>query len=91
MGVSGGRDSSYLLYYLTKILDLKVLAFSADHGLLPEQTKINIERMVDKLGVDLIIERHNYLKNCFSSHVRAWIRRPDIGMAGVLCTGCRMG
>jgi len=91
LGVSGGRDSSYLLYYLTNVLDLRVLAFSADNGLIPDQTIKNIERMVDKLGVDLLMTRHDYLKKCFRSHFSAWIHRPTVGMAGVLCTGCRIG
>ena len=47
MGVSGGRDSSYALYYLVKVLNLKVLAYTADHGYVPEPAKDNIKRQTD--------------------------------------------
>jgi predicted PP-loop superfamily ATPase len=38
IGLSGGRDSSYLIYYLVKRLNLNVLAYSIDNGFIPEQT-----------------------------------------------------
>jgi len=51
LGLSGGRDSSYLLYYLVKVMDMKVLAYSVDHGFVPEQTKLNLKNMTDILIV----------------------------------------
>jgi tRNA(Ile)-lysidine synthase TilS/MesJ len=64
VGVSGGRDSSYLLYYLVKKLNLRVLAYSVDNGFIPEQTKLNMENMCKILNTELIIEEHDYLKKC---------------------------
>ena len=61
LGFSGGRDSTYLLYILTKKLGLNVLAYSADHGYVPEQTILNMKRATDKLNVKLVIDKHDFL------------------------------
>ena len=50
LGFSGGRDSTYLLYILTKELGLNVLCYSADHGYVPEQTILNMKRATDKVN-----------------------------------------
>ena len=89
VGLSGGRDSSYLLYCLVKVLNLRVLAYSIDHGFIPEQTKLNIKNMTDILNVKLVIEEHDYLKKCLKHHILSWIHKPSPAMVGVLCTGCR--
>jgi len=91
LGLSGGRDSSFLLYYLVKYLNLKVLAYSVDHGFIPEQTKQNMKNMTDILNVKLIIEEHNYLKKCIKHHILSWLYKPSPAMIGMLCTGCRIG
>ena len=69
LALSGGRDSSYLLYYLVKVLNFRVLAYSVDHGFIPEQTKINIKNMTDILNVKLVIEKQVYLKKCLKHHI----------------------
>ena len=89
LGLSGGRDSSYLLYYLVKVLNLRVLAYSVDHGFIPEQTKLNMKNMTDILKVKLVIEKHDYLKKSLKHHILSWMHRPSAAMVGVLCTGCR--
>ncbi|MBC2708245.1 MAG: hypothetical protein HF975_16620 [ANME-2 cluster archaeon] len=55
LSFSGGRDSSFLLYYRVKILGLRVLAYSTDNGFIPEQTKQNIKMSTDILNVKLVI------------------------------------
>lgn len=91
LGLSGGRDSSYLLYYLVKVLNLRVLAYSVDNGFILEQTKLNMKYMTDILNVKLIIEEHDYLKKCLKHHILSWMHSPSPAMVGVLCTGCRLG
>ncbi|MBN1467333.1 MAG: hypothetical protein JW924_01315 [Fusobacteriaceae bacterium] len=89
LALSGGRDSSYMLYYLVKILNLKVLAYSVDHGFIPEQTKLNMKNMTDILNVKLVIEEHDFLKKVLKHHILSWMHKPSPAMVGVLCTGCR--
>lgn len=91
VGFSGGRDSSYLLYYLSKILNFNVLAYSVDNGFMPEQTKSNIKKIPDKLSLNLVVEKHDYQKNCFRHHLNAWMQKPSPSMINMLCTGCRLG
>ena len=53
MGMSGGADSSYLLYIAKEKLELRPLVFSVDTGWNTQLAVNNIEKMVDKLGLDL--------------------------------------
>ena len=89
LGLSGGRDSSYLLFYLVKVLNLRVLAYSFDHGFIPEQTKLNMKNMTDILNVKLVIEKNDSLKKCLKHHILSWLHKPSPAMVGLLCTGCR--
>ena len=53
LGMSGGIDSSYLLYLATEKLGLKPLVFHVDAGWNSQIAVNNIERLVDGLGLDL--------------------------------------
>lgn len=53
MGMSGGIDSSYLLYLAVEKLGLRPLVFHVDAGWNSQIAVNNIEMMVDKLGLDL--------------------------------------
>jgi len=53
MGISGGVDSSYLAYYATKVLGLRVLLVHVDSGWNSELAVKNIENIVKKLNLDL--------------------------------------
>ena len=90
VGLSGGRDSSYLLYYFVKVLGFRIVAYCADNGFIPEQTKLNMKNMTDLLDVELVIEEHDYQTRCIKQHIGAWMKRPSPGMVGMLCTGCRL-
>lgn len=57
--LSGGKDSSFLLYLLTKIYNLKVLALHVDHGYGYEDISAEAIRITQNLGVDLKIIRPN--------------------------------
>jgi len=56
IGMSGGIDSSYLLYLAVKKLGLRPLVFHVDAGWNSDTAVHNIEVLVDKLGVDLYTE-----------------------------------
>lgn len=45
--LTGGKDSSFALYYLTKILGLKVLCVTWDNGLIRESAWKNMQNCVD--------------------------------------------
>ena len=56
IGMSGGIDSSYLLYLAVKKLALRPLVFHVDAGWNSQQAVHNIEVIVDKLELDLYTE-----------------------------------
>ena len=52
VGISGGKDSSYVVYQLKNKYGLKILTFTFDNGFLTDYAKKNIELLVQKLKVD---------------------------------------
>lgn len=52
--ISGGKDSTYLLWLLSHKYKLKCLAFFVDKKILPSLAKENIDRTVEALHVDLL-------------------------------------
>ena len=60
MGMSGGIDSSYLLHKIVTVYGLKPLVFHVDAGWNSQLAVNNIQRIVDKLGLDLYTEVINW-------------------------------
>ncbi len=57
---SGGKDSTFTLYYIVKELGLKPLVVSFDHGFYRPRTLENNERTMRKLGVDFMKFRSDW-------------------------------
>lgn len=89
VGVSGGRDSSYLLHLLKAELGLNVVALFVDHGLVPDVMRENVRGMTSALGVPLVEHRHERLTRCFPSQYAAWLRDPRPHTVSTLCMGCK--
>ena len=60
MGMSGGIDSSYLLFKMVSDFGLRPLVFHVDAGWNSQIAVNNIERLVDGLGLDLYTEVINW-------------------------------
>ncbi len=60
IGMSGGIDSSYLLYKMVTEFGLRPLVFHVDAGWNSQIAVNNIEKLVDGLGVDLYTEVINW-------------------------------
>ncbi len=56
IGVSGGVDSTYLAYYVKRVLGLNPLAVHVDNGWDSELAVTNIERTLSALNIDLYTE-----------------------------------
>ncbi len=81
---SGGKDSTFTLWYLVTQLKLKPLVIQFDHGFLRDGVKANNERTFKALGVDVLSFRPNWhlVKRVM---LEALIRRGDF------CWHCHTG
>lgn len=91
VGISGGRDSAYVLYYLARVAKLKVLGYFFDNGLVPDIARENLKSMTDALGVELVVDRSSPLPKCLKNNFEAWIRRPCLPFILLTCTICNGG
>lgn len=80
IGVSGGRDSSYLTYIAKEKLGLRPLLFHVDAGWNTDQAVGNIEKLVEGLGLDLYTEVINWeeMKDLQVSLLKSQIPHLDI-------------
>ena len=88
--VSGGRDSTFTLYELVEVYDMKVLAYNYDNGFVSEQAKLNLKEITDATGVDLVTIKHDQTKY-FRNNLIALSKKVSPAMVPTLCLGCRYG
>ncbi len=86
---SGGRDSTYVLHYVKKVLKLNPITFTYDWGMVTDLARRNIARVCGKLGVENIIvsadikRKRNYIKK----NIEAWLKKPALGMIPLFMAG----
>ena len=80
VGVSGGRDSSYCLYYVKEVMGLRPLAVHFDNGWDSEVAKTNISRLCDALDVELhtVIMDWPESRELTNANIRACVPYIDI-------------
>jgi amino acid adenylation domain-containing protein len=76
--LSGGKDSTYMLYQLCG-LGLKPLVFTLDNGFISEAAKANIRRVVQALGVELVIGGTPHMNEIFVDSLKRFAN---------VCNGC---
>ncbi len=91
VGLSGGRDSSYLLLKLVKDYGMKVLAVNYENPFTVPQAKANIENIIKALNVDVVRfqDRNDRHKNVCRDTVTAWFKRPSPALIPIVCIGCK--
>jgi N-acetyl sugar amidotransferase len=79
IGLSGGLDSSYVAYIVKEVMGLRPLLFHVDAGWNTEQAVNNIEKLVNKLNIDLYTEVINWeeMKDLHLSFLRSQIPDQD--------------
>lgn len=72
VGVSGGKDSTYVAYYLQKEYGLKILGVNYDIGYRSEYALRNLDTLVNRLDIDLVTLRPNpgFLHRLFANFLR---------------------
>lgn len=80
MGLSGGVDSSYLSYFVTKVLELRPLVVHVDSGWNSELAVSNIQNIVQKLKIDLhtLVIDWDEIKDIQLAFLRASIANLDV-------------
>jgi hypothetical protein len=89
VGVSGGRDSTYALHYIKKVLKLNPAAYTYDWGLVTDLARRNISRICGKLGVEHILVSADIRKkrDFIRKNVEAWLRKPELGIIPLFMAG----
>jgi hypothetical protein len=91
VGVSGGRDSAYVLLKLVKDYGMRVLAVNYENPFTVPLAKHNIENMVNTLGTDLIHygDKRDRHRRAFLEALAAWTRKPSPALIPIMCIGCK--
>lgn len=89
--ISGGRDSAFVLYNVSKVFNLNVLAVNFDSGLSDKQAVLNMKNAVNQLkNVDFISikSKRNIRKKILKEHIKSTINKgPEQVLLGI-CQGC---
>lgn len=86
---SGGRDSTFTLHFVKKVLGLNPIAFTYDWGMVTDLARRNIARVTGKLGVENIImaadihKKREYIRK----NILAWLKKPHLGMVPLFMAG----
>jgi len=89
VALSGGRDSTFVLYHVARVLGLRPLAYTLDHGMLPDHTMENIRNTVRILEVPHVMVPSGMLRKWARPMLRAWLKNPSGRTTTLLCLGCR--
>lgn len=81
---SGGKDSTWTLYYLVKEYGLKPLVVRFDHGFMRPNLEENVKQTIRKLGVDMISFTPNW-------HVVRDLMMQSLMDKGDFCWHCHTG
>jgi glucosamine--fructose-6-phosphate aminotransferase (isomerizing) len=86
---SGGRDSSYGLHYVKKVLGMNPVAFTYDWGMVTDLARRNCARVCGKLGVEHIIRSADITakRRYVRKNIEAWLKRPELGMVTLFMAG----
>jgi len=91
LSYSGGKDSTYTLYVLREIFNLKVLTLTLDNGFISDQAFVNIRAVSERLGADNIIFKpdFNLLKKLFRNAAEnEMYSAKTLERASTICTTC---
>jgi len=82
VAISGGRDSSFVLYNTVEKYDMRVLALTVDSGAITPEGYKNIETVTEALGVDHVwIKDEAQIKTAQENtkiKFHGWLKKPSI-------------
>ena len=91
--LSGGRDSTYVLYYATKVLGLRTLALNYDNGFRHPQAQANMEVACECAGADFLQfkSKDNLNARIVASALRTTIPYGPGASCQLMCRQCYIG
>lgn len=81
MGISGGKDSAYVLHHLVNNYKLRVKAFTFENGFLTDWARQRIKSIVEELQVD-----HSFVR--YPEEVLSGQYKTAIKLTGAPCAAC---
>ncbi len=81
VGLSGGKDSSYVAWKMKTEYGLKIKSFTFENGFLTGKARENIDRIVERIGLD-----HFYYKPDWGVHRSLY--RAAVKILGDPCVAC---
>ena len=92
VGISGGRDSSYMLYKLVKDYDLRCAAVFVENAFTPTETLENVNRVTETLNVKLFRQRiaPDYHINIAKKMIAYWQKSHDPLFSNLACAPCKL-
>lgn len=89
---SGGKDSTFLLYYLKEKFNLKILAHTLDNGFISKTTLKNIKIITKNLSIDHQFTKPNFemMRSIFNTALSHQIPYPKeiLSMMSSCCSTC---
>ncbi|HOW42771.1 MAG TPA: hypothetical protein PLF03_03815 [Candidatus Omnitrophota bacterium] len=91
LAYSGGKDSTYTLYLLKEVFNLRPLTITFDNGFISDQAFKNIRTVTETLGVDNIVFKADFqlLKKIFIAGIEnTMYSAKALERASTICTSC---
>ncbi|MEZ5195353.1 MAG: NifU family protein [Bacteroidales bacterium] len=83
--ISGGKDSTYVLHYLKRVMKLNTLAVNYDNGFQTQQAYLNLKKAIEKTGSAYISYRLPWEK------LQQLYKDYTLKSGGDICGTCNMG
>ena len=93
IGLSGGRDSSYLAYLLRRKHNLRCLAAYYRTVFTPEITDQNVRRLAERLEIPLVEIGNiswDYHRKVARRYCLIWKKAPVMAIANLTCAPCKL-
>ena len=86
---SGGRDSSYMVHYVKKVLKMNPITYTYDWGMVTDLARRNIARICGKLKIENILVSADIRKKRrnIKMNILAWLKKPELGMVPLFMAG----
>ena len=89
--LSGGRDSSFVAWYIAKKLNIEIVCANYANPYSSAQAVENVRHLVSKIDARLVqfSYPHRMHEINFEKNLKNWILHPDLSTFGLICLACK--